>query len=887
MKGYQDKSSSLKKFLYKLMPFLSTIIMLLTITSLIYIFGGLDFKNDFNHSILSSLRSTIFSIYYKLSDKQIDHLKLHISPMYMEKLKAKREEAIKKGGILIKEEDDEVTAYLTVNNSEPVKVNVRLKGDWTDHLETNKWSFRVEVKKGLAVFGMREFSLQRNETRGGHGEALLMENMREEGILAPRYFYVALEVNGKHRGIYALEEHFSKELLESQGRRESVILALNENPLWRQRQLIRTSGIVPVKKPGWELSSHLSGINSAYFKVFQEKKVWRSDTLQNYYKEALGLIRGYKEGFIPMKDVFDIELLAKYIAVINFWDAGHGMYWHNLRFYYNPITRLFEPIAFDNEVSNIANPEKPEFHFINFYQPFADTEFLKIYNQTLSRLEKKLQNREFTKKISSLEKQVLGFLKFENRDYKSFPEEKLKKRLIYLKNNPIKPAKNVHLKLDKNARELVDKPVLAEFLNVFCVKDGDKVYLEFQNITDRPVKINEISFVSGRDKVNLKVSPKYSRIPPNLGYDQRYRLPVEKFPEKETEFYRVTATFDENNARKNIRAVKYYPAFKQAKYRPDKPDEFAKKFPFMDINEQAKNITLKKGTYNIKQNILVPEGFSLIIEKGAVLNFAPNIRFVVRAPLKVKGEKTEPVIFKGENWKGVIVIGAKEESLLENAFIQGINLLLQNEWYLTGGVSFYESDVRIKSCIFDGNTVEDALNIIRSSFNIEETVFKNTQSDAFDSDFSHGSIKNSIFKNIDIENINGGDAIDFSGSKIKVSGLKIINVSDKAISVGEKSDFAGDNITITNANIAIASKDSSKAVLKNSRIRGIADTAYMAYIKKNEYGKSQLKIVNTEITDYKKLTGAVYPCTIEIDGEMQGYQIINVKRSLEKDLLGR
>ena len=57
------------------------------------------------------------------------------------------------------------------------------------------------------------------------------EALKREGILVPRYFFVDLTVNGSYIGIMAFEEHFSKELLESQGRKESVILKFDDSLL--------------------------------------------------------------------------------------------------------------------------------------------------------------------------------------------------------------------------------------------------------------------------------------------------------------------------------------------------------------------------------------------------------------------------------------------------------------------------------------------------------------------------------------------------------------------------------------------------------------------------------------------------------------------------------
>ena len=57
-----------------------------------------------------------------------------------------------------------------------------------------------------------------------------------------------------------------------------------------------------------------------------------------------------------------------------------------------------------------------------------------------------------------------------------------------------------------------------------------------------------------------------------------------------------------------------------------------------------------------------------------------------------------------------------------------------------GNSLLQRSDVKISHSVFRNNTSEDALNIIRSDFSIEFTLFSNTVGDALDSDFSLGSI---------------------------------------------------------------------------------------------------------------------------------------------------
>ena len=87
-----------------------------------------------------------------------------------------------------------------------------MKGDWTDHLLGEKWSFRIETKKKKAFLGMREFSLQHPRTRNYLNEFVLHKLLKYENLPYLRYKFIPVSLNGKYLGIYALEEHFSKNL---------------------------------------------------------------------------------------------------------------------------------------------------------------------------------------------------------------------------------------------------------------------------------------------------------------------------------------------------------------------------------------------------------------------------------------------------------------------------------------------------------------------------------------------------------------------------------------------------------------------------------------------------------------------------------------------------
>ena len=71
-------------------------------------------------------------------------------------------------------------------------------------------------------------------TRGFQAERLYLESLNEQGVLVPRYSFVNVTLNGQDLGIMAVEEHFSRELLEAQQRREGPIIKFDETLMWEK-----------------------------------------------------------------------------------------------------------------------------------------------------------------------------------------------------------------------------------------------------------------------------------------------------------------------------------------------------------------------------------------------------------------------------------------------------------------------------------------------------------------------------------------------------------------------------------------------------------------------------------------------------------------------------
>ena len=93
----------------------------------------------------------------------------------------KRNEALRVG-ILISSDDDFVPASIHVLGGDPLDAEMRLKGDWTDHLQDDQWSFRIKIKNNGAVFGAKEFNIQMPETRNYLWEWAFHQNLINEGV---------------------------------------------------------------------------------------------------------------------------------------------------------------------------------------------------------------------------------------------------------------------------------------------------------------------------------------------------------------------------------------------------------------------------------------------------------------------------------------------------------------------------------------------------------------------------------------------------------------------------------------------------------------------------------------------------------------------------------
>ncbi len=900
----------------------------------IFFLGILGFNSSINNAIQEWLRLKGFYLSYFLDDPasyaqavpvnilksiggggELPVLALDIKFKNWKKLEQKRRKALT-GGTLITSDDDYVRATLRYEDK-AVRVKLRLKGDHLDHLMGNKWSFRIKVSGKDRIWGMRRFSIQNPRTRRFQSEPVFYEMLKDYGILTPRYFFVRTYVNGEDIGVMAIEEHFSKEMIEHNRRKESVFLRIDERGYFSHKQY------------KFQYDSNL--------KSFQHSTIWKSKELLEDYETAIGLVRSFLAGDLPAGRVFDEVLMGRFLALVDVWGAGHGLYF-NTRMYYNPIIARLEPVGFDSNIGEETDFPGSQVLGIsikssamrlvyadtirNLKSQFSDPSYIDKLDSIDAKFEAQLRGEFFLKpppvkslfesfrrRIKEIEESwseepiVIG--SFDECDAKPFrgwavdlrnPNDSAEfeylsdngtQRTIYANQSELGFHKlglrelgidsdkhgftipqrtknlNLHCSYITNPQTdlltLSDKPDYFALVDALIYVDNNHSVLEIINTTLHPINIHSVH----RDGMPLKM-PGY-RMPILLHPDTNILISLQKTEDLPSLGGIVVASTIQGKNIEYLTNARIYAGPLSTNPVPDSDaKEQAELHSFLSLDEKSKTLNISTGTWHITAPIIVPAGYTLSIKKGTTLHFDPNCGIVSFGSLSFNGKLEDPILLDAvipeKYWKGIVVLGKHEKvaSHLHGVVIRNATNIEQGKWRQTGGVVFYRSNLEINDSRIENGNSEDAINIIQSRFDIRNLTIDNSTSDALDIDFSEGSISNSVFQNIGYAG--GGDAIDVSGSKVILRDLVIRNVNDKALSAGERSQVSASNIKINNSSIGVASKDSSHVSISNSLITEIQVAGLMAYVKKQEYGPGSIKadniVFSNTILEAKVQTGS-------------------------------
>jgi hypothetical protein len=845
-----------------------------------------------------------------------------------EQLARVRQRAVSRN-LIVQEGDETVPARVRFEGRD-LDARVRIKGDWLDHVASPKWSLRVELEDD-ALLGMRRFSIQHPNTRGYLSEWLVLAAARREGVLAPRSTFVEVTVNGVAKGVYYLEEHLAKELLESQGRREGPILKLDEGTLWEARLQYLNRG-------GWEtlpeLAQRSERPETAELSAFGEGRLEKLDALRAQRASARAALRTLQLAVEAATDdaeqlarlearvalegrsidsLVDVEAWATMHALVSVFHANHGLIWHNLRFYHDPLSARLHPILFDAAAGLWLNPDRP---VLRASDPvIAELEKSPAYRLALFQRLGVLLSPEWLDGLLADVGPELQHYQAALRHEGLLPPEKDAAHLIDLVRHQQvllrslalpRRAANFHGRLEAEARD-------------DSVVDGDLV-VEAWSATEAPVLVEGFRFGNGRIVPAARTLAADSRpiarphgeavMLPRGGRRASFRFPadvrlanlsgVDQLVQAVREeagtdgdadlevvvLYRPAATRDLRERALRMRRVDA----SGSGGRPDAPtlDAALERHSFLRFDAERRELWVRPGIWTVDGDLVLPSGHALRAGPGTTLRFAEGAALVASAALHLEGDADRPVALEAapgqQGWAGVAVLDAAGPSRLAHVVVRDASAIERGGWILTGGVSFVRSELSLIDSRIEGASGEDALNVVGAPFHVERVAFVGTLSDAFDADSADGLVIASAFEDV------GADALDLSGSRVRVEDSHFRGIGDKAVSAGERTVLALESSRIDGARIGVASKDGSHVEITSLELSGITRYELTAYVKKPAFGPSVMRAQGLRRLEGEPTAGERFlvqeGCEILVDGRQLPTRPLDVKRLYADGVLG-
>tara|TARA_Y100000768_G_scaffold318458_1_gene253883 strand:+ start:6622 stop:9237 length:2616 start_codon:yes stop_codon:yes gene_type:complete len=804
-----------------------------------------DFKDklkNFSYDIINTISNRVYTTFYYNTEK----LTIDVNYKNYLKILSSRDKSIK--AFRASEDIHQwVAANLDFNNNK-YKIRLKLKGVHKEHWEDpKKWSFKVKILNDKSINGIKRFSIQQPKTRDYLYEWLFMKVLKEEGLIFHRTNFLETSLNGDNLGIYFLEEQHSKQLIENNKRREGPIIGLDKN-LW----IMEANNLENLTVNTLEDSFWRAKIKPVQFR---DEKIGTEQEL--YLKNAINLFEEFRKGNSKINQTFDTIQLAKLLAIKAIFGASE-FDWKDIKFYYNPITSLLEPIGREAHIDQnfndteswwisgnqeFVNRNNDQRKFIDLL--FADKDFYKLYLSELLRL----TEENYIPKI--IENNNLEFKKYRKLLELNFPLTN-----IFSINHFIKTRDVIRNTLNP-----------LQGLNAYYLNhQNDSIEISLQNTQRLPVEVTNIIF-DNKKKLPLNKSvilkgKEHGK--PVENYSVKFLCKMEKsnnicddyldekdFPRENT---KVSYNILGQKKEKQTSILKFYDN-KQTITKKKFMDNMTnlKKFEFLEFNK--KEISFVRDKISIDQRVIFPKGFTINIHPGTEINLEGNGNILSYSPLIINGRKDNPVIIRAKTFKnqeksrfgnGISIINANSKSIIKNTHFLNLRSpdVQSGEGFL-GAINIYRSEILFEDCRFIENKGEDFLNIISSDFLIKNINMKKINFDAIDFDFSNG-----FMENITIDG-SGNDALDFSGSKVEANNIFISNAGDKGISAGEQSEIKISDIIIKKSNIGIASKDLSKVEIKNINIEN-SNIAAAAYQKKSEFGPGYIDLNDVKISDTLK-----------------------------------
>ena len=726
------------------------------------------------------------------SDSELSHisfspevLELQINKENYQRIRQKRERALE-AGLLFTSKADLVPADMRIDKN-VFPIDIRLKGDLLDHIRGDKWSYRIQLKQDELWRGMSVFSIQNSAARSHLAEWYMHQLFRLEGLMSTQYDFVEVQENGQGKGVYAYEEHFTDDLLVAHKKPIGPILKHNDDAYWNNVQK-------DVKPFHWT--------KAAEIELFNTNHNGDAEFMESF-EYAKSMLHGFLNADYAASEVFDIDKMAKYYALMELSHGFHSQQITNIRFYYNPLSAKLEPIAFDCfgvELPTVTedwaaagegiNPKvKPlegyPYGGVYMHKLFQDKLFFARYMSYLSQFTKADYLTQRFKLLEPYVKERESFIQ-QDDEYKAyqFSVENVFRKAGFTRKK-IEPLPDYSLKVmtrNHSTQNLVVQSF--HYFPMELIGFGTKgqlldtlarrVFLEAYNI-DTTQELYELRNTQDYDQLFYTV----------LGIDTFFVAPI-----------RIN----------NVPDVQF------------KADDssLSRIQDSHSILIEADVLSFTEDQINIDEPLIIPSGITVSFKAGQRIRFLNAGCLISKSPIRAKGTSEKPIEFIGQAKAGQAILltdNVQGSSVFEHCKFKSLSSMSYRGLYSKAGLTLSQ-EVTLKNCQFDNMQGEAAISLIHATMEIDNVQFNDCLGHAFTCMYTKGSLKalrlasiggdgilaqysSLVIEDSHFESIHGEAIVALGMNKLELAKIDILH-SFEGISVLQTDTVFMDDVSLTN-----------------------------------------------------------------------------------------
>jgi hypothetical protein len=756
-------------------------------------------------------------------------------------------------GILQLDEADWVQGQIRFQGK-TISASLWLKEETAEHWQPIKWSWQVKLQDDRTILGMRSFSAQSPAVRRYLDEWLYTEGLRRAGILAPRYAFAHVWVNGDDWGVYALQEGISEPFFASQERASGVIVRIDDSLLGRQRAWL--DNVLPDS----ERSALTKWPGLARVDEWSAAEIERGPALQEQRTAALGLVRAFQGGQLAPSQVFDAQLMGRYVAHAQLWGARYGARFEGERYYYHPLTARLEPVGGD------ALPlESAYAHFPGLAQ-YDDLQVMQAYVQEALRISQPDYLRSFQATYED------AFKRYQAALYREFPASELtppwrmlseRQAILY---SSLRAPHTVHAYCTNHASGVAINVHVGNLSTYSVVLD--KIQVGDDAIAVQPDWIvdggDTLLYTEAAPAVVLRrmqeTGPRYVtlRVPqPALG--DLFASCADTL-QLVTHITGVEEPVVVDVERDHLLAL-------STSILPTQPsvEQAMARHPFLTPSDQPGLMELKPGDWEVTGDLVLPDGLGLLASQAVTLRFDRGAILYANGPLLLRGSADAEIALlpQGDEWGGIVVLDAGDEAMSAWSYVtvRAATGVQRDGWYVPGGVTFYQSPVALAHCRLLDVIAQDALYVARTHFECADTEFGNVSANALHGDFVEGRVAHCAFHDV------LGNALDVRGSRVEVRDVSLLRVYDQGISAGGNSVVVLQGGHAKDVGLVVASSDMSHVSVQDVQIASAWTAGLAAYTGELGYGPASIQASGIVFEDEDAIQTMAQPgSSVRLDG---------------------